>query len=141
MKSPRDFILCSLFYRICLSIVCFLWVKLGLMSIERRSVGFIGYIVLKSRQRDKTDTVLKAVFLSLQLIDLALTLVAARYGYPELNPFVKASLSSFYLTVVFKFFIPVLISWFVPGRWLVPAILLLCGVVGWNAKELIMLAF
>ena len=111
-----------------------------MMSIERRRLGFIGYIVLKSRRRDRTDTVLKAAFLSLQLVDLAMTLVASRYGYPELNPFVKATLSSFYLMVVIKFFVPVFVSWFVPGRWLLPAILLLCGVVGWNVKELVMLA-
>ena len=104
-------------------------------------MGLIGYIILKSRQRDKTDTVLKAVFLSLQLIDFALTLVAARYGYPELNPLVRASLDSAYVMAVFKFVIPVCISWFVPGRWLVPAILLLSGVVGWNIKELVLLAF
>jgi len=110
------------------------------MSTGQRKIGFFGYIVLKGRQRDRTDTVLKVAFLSLQLIDLTMTLAAARCGYPELNPFVKASLSSFYLMVVFKFAIPVIISWFVPGRWLVPAILLLCGVVGWNAKELVCLA-
>jgi len=34
----------------------------------------------------------------------------------------------------------VAISFFVPGRWLIPAILLLLMVVGWNVKELIMLA-
>jgi hypothetical protein len=111
------------------------------MSIERHVTGPLGYLVLKSLQRDKTDTLLKAVFLSLQLIDLTLTLVAARYGYPELNPFMKLSLDSLYKLAILKFFIPVLVSWFVPGRWLLPAIMLLAGVVGWNVKELILLAF
>jgi hypothetical protein len=111
------------------------------MSIERHVTGPIGYLVLKSLQRDKTDTLLKAVFLFLQFIDLALTLVAARYGYPELNPFMRLSLDSLYKLALFKFFLPVLISWFVPGRWLLPAIMLLAGVVGWNVKELILLAF
>ena len=110
------------------------------MSNNRYITGPIGYLILKSRQRDTTDTLLKVVFLSLQLIDFALTLVAARYGFPELNPFMKISLDSLYKLAIFKFFIPVLISWFVPGRWLLPAILLLCGVLGWNVKELIMLA-
>jgi len=109
--------------------------------MNRHITGPIGYLVLKSQQRDRTDTLLKAAFLSLQLIDLVLTLVAARYGYPELNPLVRASLDSIYKLAIFKFAIPVLISWFVPGRWLVPAILMLVGVVGWNVKELIMLAF
>ena len=110
------------------------------MSNNRYITGPIGYLILKSRQRDTTDTLLKVVFLSLQLIDFALTLVAARYGFPELNPFMKISLDSLYKLAIFKFLIPVLISWFVPGRWLLPAILLLCGVLGWNVKELIMLA-
>jgi hypothetical protein len=109
--------------------------------MNRYNTGPLGYLVFKSQQRDRTDTVLKAVFLCLQLADLALTLVAARYGYPELNPFVRASMGSVYKLAMFKFAVPVLISWFVPGRWLVPAILLLCGVVGWNIKELILLAF
>jgi hypothetical protein len=110
------------------------------MSINRHVTGPIGYLILKSRQRDTTDTLLKVVFLSLQLIDFALTLVAARCGFPELNPFMKISLDSLYKLAVFKFFIPVLISWFVPGRWLLPAILLLCGILGWNIRELILLA-
>jgi hypothetical protein len=111
------------------------------MSIGQHITGPIGYIIARSRRRDKTDTILKAVFLSLQLIDLVLTLVAARSGYPELNPFMKASLDSMYTLAIFKFGVPVLISWFVPGRWLVPAILLLGGVVGWNVKELLCLVF
>jgi hypothetical protein len=108
--------------------------------MNRYITGPLGYLVFKSQQRDRTDTVLKAVFLCLQLADLALTLVAARYGYPELNPFVRASMDSIYKLAIFKFAVPVVISWFVPGRWLIPAILLLCGVVGWNIKELILLA-
>lgn len=109
--------------------------------MNRNITGSVGYLIFKSQQRDRTDMVLKAAFLSLQLVDLVLTLVAARYGYPELNPFVRSSLESLYKLAIFKFAVPVLISWFVPGRWLVPAIILLFGVVGWNVKELIMLAF
>jgi hypothetical protein len=109
--------------------------------MNRHITGPIGYLILKSQQRDRTDTVLKATFLFCQLVDLVLTLVAARYGYPELNPLMRISLDSVYKLAIFKFFIPVLISWFVPGRWLLPAIIMLMGVVGWNVKELIMLAF
>ena len=111
------------------------------MSLGQHITGPLAYIVVQSKKRDKLDTILKAVFISLQLVDLALTLVAARSGYPELNPFMKGSLDSTYKLAIFKFGIPVLISWFVPGRFLIPAILLLCGVVGWNVKELAMLAF
>ncbi len=110
------------------------------MSIGQHITGPIGYIVTKTNRRDTTDTVLKVAFLSLQLVDLLLTLLAARSGYPELNPFIRASLDSIYKMAIFKFAIPLLISWFVPGRLLLPAILLLAGVVGWNVKELISLA-
>ncbi len=110
------------------------------MSIGQHITGPLAYIVVQSKKRDKLDTIFKAAFLALQLVDLALTIIAARYGYPELNPFVRGSLDSAYKLAVFKFGIPVLISWFVPGRFLIPAILLLCGVVGWNIKELLMLA-
>ena len=111
------------------------------MSVSRHSAGPINYIVGYLKRRDKTDTAFKAAFLSLQLIDLALTLVAMRCGYPELNPFVRGSLDSVSKLAIFKFIVPIVISWFVPGRLLVPAIILLFGVVGWNVKELIMLAF
>jgi hypothetical protein len=111
------------------------------MSIGQHIMGPIGYIVARTNRRDMTDTVLKVVFLSMQMIDLMLTLVAARSGYPELNPFMRASMDSTYKMMIFKFSIPVLISWFVPGRLLIPAILLLCGVVGWNVKELVCLVF
>ena len=110
------------------------------MSIGQHIMGPIGYIAAKANRRDMTDTVLKVVFLSLQMVDLTLTLVAARSGYPELNPFMRASLDSMYKVAIFKFGIPMLISWFVPGRWLVPAIILLCGILGWNVRELISLA-
>ena len=111
------------------------------MSIGQHIMGPIGYIAAKANRRDMTDTVLKVVFLSLQMVDLTLTLVAARSGYPELNPYMRGSLDSAYKLAIFKFGIPVFISWFVPGRFLIPAILLLCGVVGWNVKELLMLVF
>ena len=111
------------------------------MSLGQQFAGPISNILTKSRRRDKVDLVLKVVFLSLQLVDLILTALAARYGWIELNPLMKASMDSTYKLAIFKFGIPVLISWFVPGRWLIPAIMLLGMVVGWNIKELIMLAF
>lgn len=111
------------------------------MSTGQHFTGTLAYIIAQSRKRDKVDTILKAVFLSLQLADFVLTLVAARCGYPELNPLLRGSLDSTTKLAIFKFGIPVLISWFVPGRWLLPAILLLIGVVGWNVKEIICLVW
>ncbi len=109
------------------------------MSIGQNSLGPLAYLIVQSRKRDKLDTILKAAFLFLQLTDFVLTLVAARYGYPELNPLMQGSMDSMTKLAIFKFAVPVAISWFVPGRWLLPAILLLCGVVGWNVKEIICL--
>jgi hypothetical protein len=109
------------------------------MSLVQHIMGPIGYIVTKVNRRDKTDTVLKIVFLSLQTVDFILTALAARYGWAELNPIMRASMDSLYQMALFKFVIPAAISWFVPGRLLIPAILLLCGIVGWNTKELISL--
>ncbi|MGD0779302.1 MAG: hypothetical protein ABR954_00775 [Dehalococcoidales bacterium] len=109
------------------------------MSTGQRFIGPLAYLVERSRRRDKVDTIFKVVFLSLQLVDFVLTLVAARCGYPELNSLLRGSVDSMTKLAIFKFAVPVVISWFVPGRWLLPAILLLCGVVGWNVKELICL--
>jgi hypothetical protein len=110
------------------------------ISFRQHITGPLSYIITRSRRRDKLDIILKIVFLSLQAVDLVLTALAARYGWSELNPIMLGSLDSIYKLALFKFLIPALISFFVPGRWLIPAILLLCGIVGWNVKELISLA-
>jgi hypothetical protein len=102
--------------------------------------GSFSNVLARLLKRDKLDTILKIVFLALQLIDLTLTLIAAHSGWPELNPFMRASLSSLYKMAIFKFFVPVFVSWLVPGRLLIPAIILLAAVLGWNVKELLHLA-
>jgi hypothetical protein len=99
------------------------------------------YPVGKNSRWESYDIVLKITYLSLQMFDLGLTLLAAHLGFPELNPVMRASLALPGQLAIFKFGIPLIISWFVPGRWLIPAIILLCGVVGWNVKELVCLAF
>jgi hypothetical protein len=99
------------------------------------------YPVGKNSRRGTCDIALKITYLSLQMFDLGLTLLAAHLGFPELNPFVRASLASPGQLAIFKFGIPLIISWFVPGKFLIPAIVLLCGVVGWNVKELVILLF
>jgi hypothetical protein len=104
-------------------------------------MGPVSYLVAACRKKDKADTILKASFLMMQMADLVLTLVAARSGWVELNPIMRAQLDSLAMMALFKFVVPALVSWFVPGRLLIPAILLLCGIVGWNLKEMICLAF
>jgi protein-S-isoprenylcysteine O-methyltransferase Ste14 len=110
------------------------------MAIGRQYTGPLTSILTWSRRKDKTDTALKVTFISLQVVDFILTALAARFGWSELNPIMQGSLDSLSKLAVFKFAVPVLISWFVPGRWLIPAILLLCCILGWNIKELISLA-
>ena len=88
---------------------------------------------------ETSDFVFKLIYLSLHLVDLVLTVTAAHYGFPELNPFMRASLSSPSQLAIFKFGIPLLISWLVPGKLLIPGIVLLFGIVGWNVKELLLL--
>jgi hypothetical protein len=110
------------------------------LSARQHIMGALTYFVIWSRRRDRLDTILRIVFFSLQSVDLILTALAARYGWVELNPIMQGSLNSMSKMALLKFFIPALIALFVPGRWLIPAILLLCGIIGWNVKELISLA-
>jgi hypothetical protein len=109
------------------------------MTVSRHIAGPMAYIVAACKKKDKTDTFLKVAFLTLQMADLMLTLVAARSGWLELNPIMKAQLDSLFKLAAFKFAVPVLVSWFVPGRLLIPAIVLLCLITGWNLKEMICL--
>ncbi len=79
----------------------------------------------------------KLFFVLLNQIDLVLTVSAVGLGFSELNPFMKNLLSSPWQLLSFKLAIPLLIAWLVPPRLLLPAIVLLLFVVGWDAKELI----
>lgn len=110
------------------------------LSFREHLTGALTYFVAWSRRRDRLDTILRITFISLQSVDLILTALAAHYGWVELNPVMQGSLNSLYKMALLKFCIPALIAIFVPGRWLIPAILLLCGIIGWNTKELISLA-
>ena len=88
---------------------------------------------------DSGDIYLKVLYLSLQLVDLGLTIMAAQLGYPELNPFMKSALSSPLSLLVIKAFIPFMIAWIVPGKYLIPAIALLCAILAWNLQQLLQL--
>jgi hypothetical protein len=87
------------------------------------------------------DTRLKVIYMSLQLLDLGLTLMASQLGFLELNLFIRASLMSPLHLVLIKVGIPLLICLFVPGRFLIPAIALLTSIIYWNMKELLVLLF
>ncbi|MCX7911840.1 MAG: DUF5658 family protein [Dehalococcoidales bacterium] len=112
-----------------------------MMALRQHLNAAGGYLLLCAQKRDRTDRLLRVLFLSLQAVDLILTLVAARYGFPELNPIVRQSLGMVFRLAAFKFVVPALISIIVPGRFLLPSIILLGMVLGWNIKELLLLAF
>ena len=111
------------------------------ITFSQHFIGPLAYVLAMCKKKDRTDTFLKVAFLTLQMADLMLTLVAARSGWVELNPIMRAQLDSLYKLAGFKFVIPVLVSWFVPGRLLIPAILLLCFITGWNLTQMISLWF
>lgn len=83
----------------------------------------------------------KLSYLLLQVVDLCLTLVAVNIGFLELNPVMRGMLSTPVQLALMKLVIPFILIWLVPGRLLVPGILLLSAVVGWNIKELLFLLF
>ena len=79
----------------------------------------------------------KVSFIVLNLIDLALTLIAMSLGFDELNPLVGFLLEIPALFIVAKVLLPPLLAWLIPGRLLWPSIALLAVVAIWNVKELI----
>jgi len=94
-----------------------------------------------NNNHDSWNLWLKLSYLSLQLIDLGLTLLAVNLGFLELNPFIRGMLTAPLQLAIMKLFIPFLLIWLVPGKLLVPGIALLSVVVSWNIKELILLIF
>ena len=70
--------------------------------------------------------------------DLVLTVIAVGLGLTEINPFMQFLLTAPAMLVLFKVVIPLAIAWLVPGRLLVPAIILLGLVAAWNIKELLL---
>ncbi len=80
----------------------------------------------------------KISFLLLSQCDLALTVLAASRGFFELNPIMRYMVTMPLLLLMIKSAVPLLIAWLMPGRLLLPSIVLLGVVVGWNLKELVL---
>jgi len=112
-----------------------------MLNNRRISYRPLRIIALKGYGVNTWDFYLKVIYLSLQLVDLALTVMAAQFGYPELNPFMRTALSSPMSLFVIKALIPLLICWIVPGKYLIPGIALLCGILAWNVQQLLQLVF
>ncbi len=87
----------------------------------------------------RQGTAEKAAFILLNQFDLTLTVLAIQLGFTELNPFVRYLVDLPVLLLVIKFAIPVLIAWLIPGRLLLPSIVLLALIAAWNVKELLLL--
>jgi hypothetical protein len=96
--------------------------------------------ILSELNRRNWNIGLKLSYLSLQVVDLGLTLLAMNLGYQELNPFVRGLQDAPFQLFLIKMFIPALIAWLLPGKFLIPGIMLLVMIIGWNVKELISLA-
>jgi hypothetical protein len=79
---------------------------------------------------------IKTAYVLLHQADILLTSFALHVGAEEINPVIKASLSSPVILLVLKLFIPLVIAWLVPARLLVPAIVLLLIIVSLNLVQL-----
>ena len=82
---------------------------------------------------------IKFSYVFLHQVDLVLTVLATSAGFSELNPIIKSMIGAPSELLLVKLIIPLLIAWLVPGKLLLPAVLLLSAVVGWNLKELFLL--
>ena len=108
------------------------------IALQKKSVW---QYCLASLNDNPTSILLKFTYLFLQLLDLGLTLLATSIGLIELNPFINGILDSPLKLLMMKFFIPLLIARLVPGKLLIPGILLLLFIVTWNIQELLSFVF
>ena len=97
------------------------------------------YLFQANYARHSKELYVKFSYVFLHQIDLVLTVLASNAGFTELNPIMKGMLDSPLELVLVKFILPLFIAWLVPGKLLLPAIILLAVVVGWNMKELLFL--
>jgi hypothetical protein len=95
--------------------------------------------LLASAATFKKCTIEKMAFVSLNLIDLALTLFALSQGANELNPIIRSLTSSPFQLYTAKLILPLFMAWLLPGRLLLPSIAVLTFVVGWDIHQLVML--
>jgi len=89
----------------------------------------------------KRGTTEKVSFVLLNQFDLALTVLAVSLGLFEMNPLMRYLVTVPVLLLVVKSAVPLLIAWLVPGRFLLPALILLGTVVAWNIRELCLFLF
>lgn len=107
----------------------------GLVGVRMRGV-FVG-----STATFRHCVVEKVSFVFLNQCDLLLTIFATYLGFYEVNPLMRYLLTVPLLLVIMKLAIPLFIAWLAPGKLLIPSIILLLLLVGWNVKELLLFLF
>ncbi len=83
----------------------------------------------------------KIAFISLNVIDLVLTLFAMNIGANELNPIMRGMVSTPMALYTTKLLMPLVLAWLLPGKLLIPSIAVLVFVVGWDVRELLVFFF
>lgn len=83
----------------------------------------------------------KLAFIFLNLLDLGLTLLAISQGAHELNPLMRSMFNNPYQLCTVKLVLPVFLAWMLPGKLLIPSIAVLTFILGWDIRELAILAF
>ena len=89
----------------------------------------------------KKSTTEKIAFISLNLIDLVLTLFAMNLGAQEINPIMRGMISSPAALYTTKLLMPMVLAWLLPGKLLIPSIAILVFIVGWDIRELLVFFF
>jgi hypothetical protein len=85
----------------------------------------------------RKSTTEKIAFVSLNVIDMVLTLFAMNLGANELNPIMRGMISTPVALYTTKLLMPLVLAWLLPGKLLYPSIAALVFVVGWDVRELV----
>ena len=105
-----------------------------------RSVGSgIMLTMLRSTTRVSDRAPWKLGFVALAYLDLVLTLYAVQSGFTEMNPVMLRLLASPGELFLVKVVVPPLIALTVPAMLLLPSVLLMVLVTGWNLASLLQL--
>ena len=97
--------------------------------------------LMSSAMTFEKEQAAKLLFIILNIIDLNLTLFAISEGATELNPLMQNLFNAPYRLYLVKLILPTFLAWLVPGKLLVPAVILLAFVIGWDIRELILLSY
>lgn len=102
-------------------------------AMELLRVKTVHYLSPKARH---SGMPFKIAFMLLQLTDVTVTGVANSIGFNEVNPLMRELLNSPLQLLIVKMFIPAMIAWLFPGKWLIPAIIFLLIIVGFDGTQL-----